>query len=48
MFLFFINFLCVFRIIPKGGIFHFAVDFFEPSFLAVDVKDTPSARATEL
>ena len=44
LFLFFANFLCALGVVPQIGIFDFAIDFFEASFLAVDVKDTPSAH----
>lgn len=39
--LFLIDFLCALGVVPKRRIFNLAVDFFQTSFLAVDVKDTP-------
>ena len=39
--LFFAYFLSVFRIVPEIRVFHFLINFFEPTFLLVDVKDTP-------
>ena len=39
--LLFADFLRALGVVPERGVFNLAVDFFETSFLAVDVKDTP-------